>query len=335
MKGRDAMTIKNKKILITGADGFIGSHLAETLVDKGADVRALVYYNSFNSYGNLEGLPCLSGIEVVTGDVRDEGLCREMTRGIDIVFNLAALVAIPYSYRAPKSYMDTNAGGTLNICQAALSNNVQKVIQISTSEVYGTARCVPIGESHPLSPQSVYSASKIASDAFALSFYHSFGLPVTLARPFNTYGPRQSARAFIPSVIIQIAAGYDEIKLGDLKPTRDLSYVTDVCRALIMLAEADCPGETVNIGSDYEISMSDVFNLINEIMGKNVSAVIDEARLRPAGSEVFRLWCDNSKLKALTGFTPEYDIRAGLKSTIDWFTLPENLKRYKTEIYNL
>ena len=330
------MNLKNKKILITGADGFIGSHLTETLVQKGAKVKALSYYNSFNYWGWLEVLDCLDEIEVVCGDVRDPHFCKEITKGIDVVFHLAALIAIPYSYVAPDSYVDTNVKGTLNICQAAKENGCERVIHTSTSEVYGTAQYVPIDEKHPLQPQSPYSATKIGADAMAMSFHSAFGLPVTTARPFNTYGPRQSARAVIPTIIGQIAAGKKQIKLGDLTPTRDFNYVPDTCRGFIALAESDKTiGEVINIGSGVEISVGDTLNLIKKIMDSDVEFITDEQRLRPEKSEVFRLCCDNTKIHELTGFLPEYSLEKGLKETIDWFTDPDNFSRYKTDIYNV
>lgn len=326
----------NKRVLVTGADGFIGSHLTEMLVKQGAEVRALSQYNSFNNWGWLEDIDCLDDVDVVCGDVRDSEYCRKITKDIDIVFNLAALIAIPYSYVAPESYIDTNVKGALNICQAAISNNVEKVIQTSTSEVYGTAQYVPIDEKHPLQPQSPYSASKIGADSIAMSFHNAFDLNVTIARPFNTYGPRQSSRAVIPTIITQIASGMKEIKIGDGTPTRDFNYVLDTCRGFIMLAESDAVnGETVNIGSNYEISVNDTLQLIKKIMGSDVQFVVDEQRLRPQNSEVFRLWCDNSKIKKLVGFEPEYSIEAGLKETINWFTKEENLRKYKVGIYNV
>lgn len=328
--------MENKKILVTGADGFIGSHLVEMLVNKGYQVKALAQYNSFNSWGWLEDIPCLSEIEVVSGDVRDPHYCKHITKDVDVVFHLAALIAIPYSYVAPDSYVDTNIKGTLNICQAALENNVSRVIHTSTSEVYGTAQYVPIDEHHPLQPQSPYSASKIAADAMAMSFFNAFQLPVTVARPFNTYGPRQSARAVIPTIITQIAAGKKQIKLGDVSPTRDFNYVLDTCRGFIALAEAENTiGQTINIGSNYEISVGDTLHLIKEIMASDVEFVTDENRIRPKDSEVFRLWCDNKKIFDLTGFVPEFDIRRGLEETVKWFTQPDVLKKYKADIYNV
>jgi NAD dependent epimerase/dehydratase len=324
------------KALITGADGFIGSHLTEILVKEGYQVKALSQYNSFNNWGWLEHVDCRNAMEVLSGDVRDPHYCKHITRDIDIIFHLAALIAIPYSYVAPDSYVDTNIKGTLNICQAALENGVKRVIHTSTSEVYGTAQYVPIDEKHPLQAQSPYSASKIAADAMAMSFYNAFNLPLTIARPFNTYGPRQSARAVIPTIISQIANGKKQIKLGDVSPTRDFNYVTDTCRGFLALAHCDqAIGETVNIGSNSEISVGETLNLIRELMNSDVEFITDEQRIRPEKSEVFRLWCDNSKIRDLTGFEPQYSIREGLKATIEWFIRPENLIKYKADIYNV
>lgn len=326
----------HKKVLVTGADGFIGSHLTELLVKEGYAVRALSQYNSFNHWGWLEDVECSKEIEVLSGDVRDPHYCKHITKDIDFVFHLAALIAIPYSYVAPDSYVDTNIKGTLNICQAALENGVQRVIHTSTSEVYGTAQYVPIDEKHPLQPQSPYSASKIGADAMAMSFFNAFNLPLTIARPFNTYGPRQSARAVIPTIISQIASGKKEIKLGDITPTRDFNYVTDTCRGFLALARSDkAIGETVNIGSNFEISVGDTLNLIRELMHSDVLFITDEQRIRPERSEVFRLWCDNRKIHELTGFEPAYSIRDGLQATVEWFTRPENLAKYKADIYNV
>jgi NAD dependent epimerase/dehydratase len=326
----------NKRALVTGADGFIGSRLIEMLVKKGYQVKALSQYNSFNNWGWLEDVDCKDKIEILTGDIRDPHYCKLITRDVDVVFHLAALIAIPYSYIAPDSYVDTNIKGALNICQAAKENGNIRVIHTSTSEVYGTAQYVPIDENHPLQPQSPYSATKIAADAMAMSFYNAFDLPVTIARPFNTYGPRQSARAVIPTIITQIASGVKEIKLGDVTPTRDFNYVDDTCRGFIALAECDeSIGETVNIGSNSEITIGDTLNLIKELMGSDVEFVIDKDRIRPSKSEVFRLWCDNTKIKKLTGFESKVDIRQGLQQTIDWITQPKNLKKYKSEIYNV
>ncbi|KTC66090.1 NAD dependent epimerase/dehydratase family protein [Legionella adelaidensis] len=325
-----------QRVLVTGADGFIGSHLTELLVQKGYSVKALVQYNSFNNWGWLEDVGCINEVEVVAGDIRDSEFCNEITKGLDSIFHLAALIAIPYSYKAPHSYIETNVSGTLNVCNAALKNNVTRVIHTSTSEVYGTAQYVPIDEKHPLQPQSPYSASKIGSDAIAMSFYHSFNLPLTIARPFNTYGPRQSARAVIPTIITQIAGGLPQIDLGDLSPTRDFNYVEDTCRGFLELA--NCPssvGEIVNIGSNYEISILDTLLLIRQLMNSSIDYKMDEQRLRPEKSEVSRLWCDNSKLFNLTGFKPQCTLREGLQKTIDWFTSEKNLSKYKPHLYNV
>lgn len=324
------------KILVTGADGFIGSHLTEMLVEKGYDVKALSQYNSFNDWGWLEDVNCEDRVEVLTGDIRDPHYCKHITKDIDIVFHLAALIAIPYSYIAPDSYVDTNIKGTLNICQAAKENGVKRVIHTSTSEVYGTAQYVPIDEKHPLQPQSPYSATKIAADAMAMSFYNTFDLPVTIARPFNTYGPRQSSRAVIPTIITQIANGKKTIKLGDVTPTRDFNYVEDTCRGFIALAESEhTVGETINIGSNFEISIGDTLNLIKELMGSDVEFICEDQRVRPEKSEVFRLWCDNSLIESLTSFKPEVPLRDGLLRTINWFADPKNLRKYKADIYNV
>jgi len=323
-------------VLVTGGDGFIGSHLSEMLLEKGCYVKSLSQYNSFNNWGWLEDVTKTDNLEVLSGDVRDPHYCKHITKDVDIIYHLAALIAIPYSYDAPDSYVDTNIKGTLNICQAALENNVKRVIHTSTSEVYGTAQYVPIDEKHPLQPQSPYSATKIAADAMAMSFYNTFDLPLTIARPFNTYGPRQSARAVIPTIITQIANGKKEIKLGDVSPTRDFNYVEDTCRGFIALADSDKTiGETVNIGSNFEISVGDTLNMIRELMNSDVKFITDEQRIRPEKSEVFRLWCDNTKIEKMTGFKPQVDIREGLQRTIDWFTSSDNLKKYKSDIYNV
>lgn len=330
------MDKKAGTVLVTGADGFIGSHLTEMLIEKGYEVKALSQYNSFNNWGWLDDVNCQDKIEVLTGDIRDPHYCKYITQDVDLIFHLAALIAIPYSYVAPDSYVDTNIKGTLNICQAAKENKVQRVIHTSTSEVYGTAQYVPIDENHPMQPQSPYSATKIAADAMAMSFYNAFDLPVTIARPFNTYGPRQSARAVIPTIITQIANGLKEIKLGDVTPTRDFNYVEDTCRGFIALAESEATiGKTVNIGSNFEISIGDTLNLIKELMNSDVKFITDEQRIRPEKSEVFRLWCDNSLIEKLTGYKPEVDIRTGLERTIDWLIQPDNLKAYKAELYNV
>lgn len=324
------------KAVITGADGFIGSHLTELLLQHGYNVRALSCYNSFNYWGWLEDIPANSALEVVSGDIRDAHFCTELVKGIDMIFHLAALIAIPYSYIAPDSYVDTNVRGTLNICQAARDNGNIRLIHTSTSEVYGTAQYVPIDEKHPKQPQSPYSASKIGADMMAMSFYHAFGLPVTIARPFNTYGPRQSARAFIPTIITQIMAGERQIKVGDLNPTRDMNYVLDTCNGLLSLAECrDAIGKEVNISSNFEISMKETLDLIREILHIDVDFITDAQRIRPQNSEVFRLWGDNSLINHLTGFRPKYTIREGLQETCRWFADPSHMAHYKSSIYNV
>lgn len=326
-----------KKVLVTGADGFIGSHLTELLVNNGYHVRALALYNSFNDWGWLDTISNKNNIEIVTGDVRDPFFCNEITKEIDTIYHLAALIAIPYSYVAPQSYVETNVTGTLNICKAALDNNVRRVLHTSTSEVYGTAQYVPIDEKHPLQPQSPYSASKIGADAMAMSFYNSFNLPVTIARPFNTFGPRQSARAVIPTIISQIASGKTIISLGDTSPTRDFNFVKDTCQGMLKLATSENTiGKTINIGSNREYSIEETFNLIKKIMNKeSIELLKDETRIRPENSEVHRLWCDNTLIQNLVGYSPSFSFEAGLKETIDWFSNPENLKKYKVDIYNV
>lgn len=324
-----------KRVLVTGADGFIGSHLTEMLLEQGYQVKALSYYNSFNDWGWLNDVKH-PNLEVVTGDIRDPYFCKHISKNVDLIFHLAALIAIPYSYVAPDSYVDTNIKGTLNICQAAKENGVKRLLITSTSEVYGTAQYVPIDEKHPKQPQSPYSATKIAADAIAMSFYNTFELPVVIVRPFNTYGPRQSARAIIPTIIAQIANGRKEIKLGDLTPTRDFNFVKDTCKGFIELSKSDAAiGQEVNVCSNYEISMRDTLNMIARLMNSDVKFVEDEARIRPKNSEVFRLWGENSKVKSLTGFTPSYSLEEGLKETIDWFLNKENLKKYKADMYNV
>lgn len=330
------------KILITGADGFIGSHLTEALVRAGHDVKAFVLYNSFNSWGWLDhcGADVKGRFEVFAGDIRDPNGVREAVAGCDIVLHLAALIAIPYSYHSPDTYVDTNIKGTLNVLQAARAAGVRRVVHTSTSEVYGTARFVPITESHPLQGQSPYSATKIAADQLAYSFHAAFGLPVVIARPFNTYGPRQSARAVIPTIITQLAAGKRQIRLGAVTPTRDFNFVRDTVRGFIAAASSDKGlGEVVNFGSNFEISVGDTAALIAEAMGVSIDIVTDEARLRPENSEVERLWADNSKARELFGWEPEYGGREGFKrglaETAAWFSQPENLARYKADIYNV
>lgn len=321
-------------VVVTGADGFIGSHLTEALLKEGCNVTALAQYNSFNNWGWLEGISN-PRLKVVTGDVRDPNFCRALVEGADTVFHLAALIAIPYSYIAPDSYVDTNVKGTLNICQAAKAAGTPRLLVTSTSEVYGTAQYVPIDEHHPKQPQSPYSATKIGADAIALSFHNAFDLNVSVVRPFNTYGPRQSARAIIPSIITQIASGIREIKVGDLSPTRDFNYVEDTCRGFIALAKAEgIEGEEINIATGTEISMADTLATIARIMGREVEFVVDPQRLRPSSSEVFRLCGDNTKIKTLTGWAPEVSLEEGLRRTSEWFTDPQNLTRYKSDIYN-
>ncbi|CDN57308.1 Putative nucleotide sugar dehydratase (plasmid) [Neorhizobium galegae bv. officinalis bv. officinalis str. HAMBI 1141] len=324
------------KVLVTGADGFIGSHLVETLVKAGVHVRALCQYNSFSSWGWLDHSAHIGDFEVVLGDVRDPAQMRAVTKGIDTVFHLAALIAIPYSYQAPSSYVETNVQGTLNVLQGALDAGVEHFVQTSTSEVYGTARSVPISESHPLQAQSPYSASKIAADAMAYSFHSSFDMPVVIARPFNTFGPRQSARAVIPTVITQLLSGKKSIKLGSVSPTRDFNYVQDTCDGFIALAQCkDAIGKTVNIGSGQEISVLDTVNMIARLIGTDVSIECDEQRLRPTNSEVERLLCDNSLIRSLSGFVPRFSLEEGLNATIEWMRDPKNLSRYKADRYNV
>jgi len=324
------------KVLVTGADGFIGSHLTELLLEKGYKVKALVYYNSFNNWGWLDDFPAHSNLEIVTGDIRDPHFVRQIMAGTQIVFHLAALIAIPYSYHAPDSYVDTNIKGTLNVCQAARELGGIRVLSTSTSEVYGTAQYVPIDEKHPKQPQSPYSATKIAADAMALSFYNSFELPVTVVRPFNTYGPRQSARAIIPTIITQISNGARQIKIGDLTPTRDFNYVKDICAGFLAIAQSDNTiGKEINIASNSEISMAGMLNLIKDIMKCDVEIISDEQRKRPLKSEVFRLWGDNTLITTLTGWQPKYTLDTGLRETIKWFSMRQNLEKYKAGIYNL
>lgn len=332
----------SKKILITGADGFIGSHLAEELVRRGHDVRAFVLYNSFNSWGWLDqSEPEIKrALDVFSGDVRDPYGVRAAMQGCDVVLHLAALIAIPYSYHSPDTYVDTNIKGTLNIVQAARDLGVSKVVHTSTSEVYGTARFVPITEDHPLQGQSPYSASKIGADQIAISFYSSFNTPVAILRPFNTYGPRQSARAVIPTIISQLASGKRNIKLGSIHPTRDFNYVADTVNGFIAaIAAEQAIGEVINVGSNFEVSIGQTVEMIAEIMGVAITIETDDVRLRPEKSEVERLWADNTKAAELLGWIPEYagldGFRRGLTKTIAWFNQPENLKRYKADIYNV
>lgn len=330
------------KILVTGADGFIGSHLTEKLIDEGYDVKAFVLYNSFNSWGWLDFISQnhKNNLEIFQGDVRDPNGVKEAMSDCDSVLHLAALIAIPYSYHSPDTYLETNVRGTLNVLQAAKTLNLEKIIHTSTSEVYGSAQFVPISEKHPLQGQSPYSASKIAADQLAYSFYTSFNLPIITLRPFNTYGPRQSARAVIPSIISQIASGKDRIKLGLTSPTRDFNYVEDTVNAyLATLKNNDVFGETINVGSNYEISIGETVNLIAKLMKKDITIISDKIRLRPEKSEVNRLWADNSKAKNLINWYPKYyglkGLEKGLEKTISWFTTKQNLKLYKSEIFNL
>lgn len=332
-----------KKILVTGADGFIGSHLVEELVKSGYNVRAFVLYNSFNSWGWLETIPpeILKSVEVFSGDIRDPYGVRVAMDGCSHVIHLAALIAIPYSYHSPDTYVETNVKGTLNILQAAKDLGVEKLVHTSTSEVYGTAKFVPITENHPLQGQSPYSASKIGADHLAYSFYTSFDLPVIIARPFNTYGPRQSARAVIPTIITQIIQGNRTIKLGSVKPTRDFNFVKDTVSGFISAlgSKNEFNGEVFNFGSNYEVSIEDTVKIIADIMGENIEIITDDIRLRPDGSEVERLWAENFKAKNLLGWNPNYSgiegFKRGLAETIDWFSDTKNLKSYKTDIYNI
>ncbi len=336
------MSLTGKKVLVTGADGFIGSHLVEHLVALGANVRAFVYYNSFNSWGWLDQSPAhiQRELDVFAGDIRDPHGVRTAMTGCDVVLHLAALIGIPYSYHSPQTYVDTNISGTLNVVQAARDLGVQRVVHTSTSEVYGTARFVPITEAHPLQGQSPYSASKIGADHIALSYHLSFGTPVAVIRPFNTYGPRQSARAVIPTIITQIAAGAQQIKLGAVHPTRDFNFVRDTVRGFIAVAQGDAAvGRVVNIGSNFEVSVGDTARLIATLMQREVELISDDARLRPAASEVERLWADNALARELLGWTPEYagleGLRRGLVETIAWFAEPGNLRGYKAGRYNV
>lgn len=329
-------------IFITGSDGFIGSHLVEYLVNQGCNVKAFVCYNSFGTWGWLDGLSpqIKKNIEVVMGDIRDPHGVKNAMKGCDVILHLAALIGIPYSYHSPDSYIDTNVKGTLNIVQAARELGVSKVVHTSTSEVYGTARYVPIDENHPLQGQSPYSASKIGADQIAMSFYTSFNVPVSIIRPFNTFGPRQSARAFIPTAITQIANRCEQIKLGSLHPTRDFTFVKDTVAAFFAVAESDkTVGEVINVGSNFEISMQNTVKMIAEIMGEDIRIVEDEKRIRPVHSEVERLWADNAKALALTNWRPQYagidGFWRGLQETIEWFLKRDNLAQYKSTVYHV
>ena len=336
------MELKNKKILVTGADGFIGSHLTEFLIAEGYQVRAFVFYNSFGSWGWLDKSPkhIKDSLDIFMGDIRDPYGVKKAAQGCDVILHLAALIGIPYSYHSPDTYVDTNIKGTLNIVQAARELGIEKVVHTSTSEVYGTAQFVPITEEHPLQGQSPYSATKIGADQIAMSFYNAFELPVSIVRPFNTYGPRQSARAIIPTIITQISAGMKEIRLGSLHPTRDFNYVQDTVRGFVAAAQSpQSIGQVINIGSNFEISMQDTAELIAETMNQEVTFTQEPERLRPTKSEVERLWADNSKAKRLLNWEPAYGDREGFKrglgETIEWFSQHDNSKQYKSEIYNI
>ncbi|WP_252236428.1 NAD-dependent 4,6-dehydratase LegB [Clostridium sp. CH2] len=327
-----------KKVLVTGADGFIGSHLCEILLENGYDVRAFVYYNSFNSWGWLDSLDKnkKSKIDIFSGDIRDPNGVREAMKGIDQVFHLAALIAIPFSYHSPDSYVDTNIKGTLNVLQASRELNTKRILITSTSEVYGTAKYVPIDENHPFQGQSPYSATKIGADRIAESFYRSFDLPLTIVRPFNTYGPRQSARAVIPTIITQLLCGEKQIKLGSLTPTRDFNYVKDTANGFLEISKSKKTiGEEINIATSKEISIKDLASEIIRQINKDATIICDEERLRPEKSEVNRLLGSNEKIKKLTNWEPKFTFAEGIKETIDWFRVPENLARYKFDIYNL
>ncbi len=332
------MELKGKRILVTGACGFIGSHLVESLLKANCNVKAFVYYNSFNSWGWLDTFPKdkLNKIEVFTGDIRDNNGVRRAIKDIDVVFHLAALIGIPFSYHSPDSYVNTNIKGILNILQACRDYNIKRVVVTSTSEVYGTAKYVPIDEKHPLQPQSPYSASKIAADAVAESFYRSFGLPVVIARPFNTYGPRQSARAVIPTIITQLLNENNEIRLGSLFPTRDFNYVQDICEGLMALVKCDkAIGKVVNIGSGQETTIGDLAGLIIKQIKPKARITCEVARKRPGRSEVKRLVCDNRLIRKLTNWKPKVSLQEGLLETIKWFKHKENLNRYKWDVYNV
>jgi len=334
----DRMELKGKKVLVTGADGFIGSHLVERLLEEGCSVKAFVYYNSFNTWGWLDSFSKekLEQIEIFTSDVRDPNGVRTAVEGCEVVFHLAALIAIPYSYHSPDSYVDTNIKGTLNILQACRDFKVEKLLVTSTSEVYGTALYVPIDEKHPKQGQSPYSATKIGSDHMAESFYRSFDVPVTIVRPFNTYGPRQSARAVIPTIITQLLNGKKEIKLGALHPTRDLLFVTDTANAFVEISKSDqTNGQEINIATNNEISIGDIAQQIIDLIDPTAKIITENQRLRPEKSEVERLYGDNTKIKELTNWSTNHTLEEGLKKTIEWFSIKENLSNYKADIYNV
>lgn len=325
---------QGKRVLVTGADGFIGSHLVQALLHQNAQVRALSYYNSFNHWGWLETIPERNEIEVISGDIRDANTCRRITKNIDIVFHLAALIAIPYSYLAPESYLQTNIMGTANLCQAALDHKVERFLHTSTSEVYGTAKYIPMDENHPLQPQSPYSASKIGADSIALSYFSSFGLPLTIVRPFNTYGPRQSARAIIPSIIIQLHKGEQKIAIGNTTPTRDFTYISDTCESFIQLSLSNkAIGEVFNVGTGREIQIEDLALKIASMLHQEIELMKDPVRFRPDASEVNRLCCNSEKLKKLTSFTPQITLEEGLKRSIEWFSSHRNY--YKPDLYHV
>jgi len=330
------MNLKGKKVLVTGAEGFIGSHLTERLVELGAEVTALVQYNSFNNWGWIDSFDknVSDSIKVETGDIRELDGMNRIVKGNEVVFHLAALIAIPYSYLSPMAYVRTNVEGTTNVLEACRNHGVEKIMHTSTSETYGTALYVPIDEKHPMQGQSPYSASKIGADMIAESFYRSFDMPIATVRPFNTYGPRQSARAVIPTIISQILAGKKEIKLGSLTPTRDFNYVKDTAEAFIKVAESDnTTGQVINAGSNYEISIGDTVKKIINILGEDIKIICDENRLRPEKSEVNRLWADNTKIKQLTDWAPKYTIDEGLAETVKW--IKKNMQYFKTDIYNV
>lgn len=332
------MDIQNKRILVTGADGFIGSHLVQQLLKEGAQIRAFVCYNSFNTWGWLDtfSIDELQQIEIFPGDIRDPNGVREAMKDIDIVFHLAALIAIPFSYHSPDCYIDTNIKGTLNVLQAGKTLNTARILVTSTSEVYGTAKYIPIDEHHARQPQSPYSASKIGADSIAESFYRSFNSPITIVRPFNTYGPRQSARAIIPTIITQLLNGAEEIKLGDLSPTRDLLYVKDTVNGFIEIAKCDeLIGQDCNIATQSEVTIGDLTEELIKRINPNAYVVTEKQRIRPVNSEVFRLYGSNEKIKKYTQWIPQYNLVQGLSETIEWFRSPENLKQYKAHIYNL
>ncbi len=331
------MNIRNKNVLITGAEGFIGSHLVEELFKQGCKIRAFVFYNFSNSWGWLDTLPkeTLEKIEIIVGDIRDLNRVKEAVRGMEIIFHLAALIGIPYSYHAADSYVDTNIKGTLNVLQAAKESNIKKILVTSTSEVYGTAKYVPIDEKHPRQGQSPYSATKIGSDCIAESFYRSFNLPVTIVRPFNTYGPRQSARAIIPTIITQLLSGNNAIKLGALRPTRDFVFVKDTASAFVEIAKSEkVLGEDINIASQAEVSVKDITERLIDMINPKAKIIKDKKRLRPKKSEVERLLGSNKKIKRLTNWKPKHSFNQGLDKTVEWFKDKNNMKLYKWDIYN-